>query len=136
MSSRPDCIFEIHQLWKSDFTRVYSSSCSSEPVWLCVRLYIYVYVFLYMFYGIQHQQMDQIVIDQRTRKLMTIHRALHSKDGVDRRYVPRKQGGRGLTSIQESVNTSIQYIRKHWRRLITATSIDRTKISRKQEYEE
>ena len=28
-SSRPDCIFEIHQLWQSGFSRVYSNSCSS-----------------------------------------------------------------------------------------------------------
>ena len=29
MSSRPDCIFEIYQLWQSDFCRVYSNSCCS-----------------------------------------------------------------------------------------------------------
>ena len=29
MSSRPDCIFEIHQLWQSGFDRVYSNSCCS-----------------------------------------------------------------------------------------------------------
>ena len=27
--SRPDCIFEIHQLWQSGFSRVYSNSCCS-----------------------------------------------------------------------------------------------------------
>ena len=27
--SRPDCIFEIHQLWQSGLSRVYSSSCCS-----------------------------------------------------------------------------------------------------------
>ena len=26
-SSRPDCFFEIHQLWQSGFSRVYSNSC-------------------------------------------------------------------------------------------------------------
>ena len=34
MSSRPDCIFEIHQLWKSSFSWVYSKShcsCSFAP---------------------------------------------------------------------------------------------------------
>ena len=34
MSSRPDCIFEIHQLWQSGFSRVYSNcscNCSFEP---------------------------------------------------------------------------------------------------------
>ena len=29
MSSRPDCIFEIHQQWKSGFNRMYSNSCCS-----------------------------------------------------------------------------------------------------------
>ena len=29
VSSRPDCIFEIHQLWQSDFSRVYFNSCCS-----------------------------------------------------------------------------------------------------------
>ena len=27
VSSRPDCIFEIHQLWQSGFSKVYSNSC-------------------------------------------------------------------------------------------------------------
>ena len=34
VSSRPDCIFEIHRLWQSGFSRVYSnswSSCSFQP---------------------------------------------------------------------------------------------------------
>ena len=29
LSSRPDWIFEIHQLWKSGFSRVYSNCCCS-----------------------------------------------------------------------------------------------------------
>ena len=29
VSSRPDCIFEIHQLWKSGFSWVYSNCCCS-----------------------------------------------------------------------------------------------------------
>ena len=34
VSWHPDCIFEIHQLWQSGFSRVYSNpccSCSFEP---------------------------------------------------------------------------------------------------------
>ena len=30
VSLRPDCIFEIYQLWQSGFSRVYFSSCSSS----------------------------------------------------------------------------------------------------------
>ena len=29
VNSRPDCIFELHQLWQSDFSRVYSNCCCS-----------------------------------------------------------------------------------------------------------
>ena len=29
ISSRPDCIFEIYQLWQSGFSRVYTNSCCS-----------------------------------------------------------------------------------------------------------
>ena len=29
VSPRPDCIFEIHQLWQSGLSRVYSNSCYS-----------------------------------------------------------------------------------------------------------
>ena len=47
-------------------------------------------------------------IDQRTRKLMTIHKALHPRDDVDRLYVSRKEVGRGLASIENSVDASIQ----------------------------
>ena len=46
--------------------------------------------------------------DQRTRKLMTMHKALHPRNDVDRLYVPKKEGGRRLASIKDSVDTSIQ----------------------------
>ena len=56
-------------------------------------------------------------MDQRTRKLMTMHKALHPRDDVDRLYVSRKEGGRGLASIEDNVDASIQlledYIEKH-----------------------
>ena len=35
-------------------------------------------------------------LDRKTRKLLTIHGQHHPKADVDRLYVPRKQGGRGL----------------------------------------
>ena len=67
-------------------------------------------------------------MDQRTRKLMTKHTALHPRDDVDRLYVYRKEGGRGLASIEDSVHTSIQrlenYTEKHERGLITAIRND------------
>ena len=86
-------------------------------------------------------------MDQRTRKLMTMHKALHPTDDVDRLYVSRKEGGRGHTSIEDSVDASIQrledYIEKHDGGLITAIKNDANntvtniiKITRKQEWKE
>ena len=67
VSWRPDCISEIHQLWQSGFSRLYSNccfSCSFEPeiikivqkivqkrletylmpyVYICIYIYIYIY---------------------------------------------------------------------------------------------
>ena len=55
---------------------------------------------------------------------MTMHKSLHPRDEVDRLHVPRREGGRGIASIEDSVNTSIHrledYIEKHERGLITA----------------
>ena len=85
-------------------------------------------------------------MDQRTRKLMTMHKALHPRDDVDRRYVFRKEGGRRLASIKDTVDASIQrledYIEKHERGLITTIRVDtdntineRMTTTRKQKWE-
>ena len=67
-------------------------------------------------------------MDQKTRKLMIMHKALHPRDDVDRLYVSRKKGGRGLASIENTVDASIQwledYIEKHERGLITTIRND------------
>ena len=59
---------------------------------------------------------------------MTMHKALHPTDDVDRLYVSRKEGGRGLDSNEDSVDTSIQrlkdYLEKHEGGLITAIKND------------
>ena len=77
---------------------------------------------------------------------MTMHKALHPRDDVDRLYVSRKEGGRGLASIEDTVDTSIQrledYIEKHERGLITTirndtdnTIDERMTTTRKQKWE-
>ena len=82
-------------------------------------------------------------MDQRTRKLMTMHKLLHPRDDVDRLYVSRKEGGRGLASTEDSVDASIQrfedYIENRGERLIKAsrnntdnTKTNGTTITRKQ----
>ena len=78
---------------------------------------------------------------------MTMHKALHPRDDIDRLYVYIKEGGRGLASIEDTVDASIQrledYIEKYERGLITTirndtdnTIDDRITITRKQKWEE
>ena len=67
-------------------------------------------------------------MDQRTRKLITRHKALHPRDDVERLCVSRKEGRRGFASIEDSVDASIprleDYIQKHDGGLITAIRND------------
>ena len=77
---------------------------------------------------------------------MTMHKAFHPRDDVDRLYVSRKEGGRGLARTEDSVDTSIQrledYIEKHERVLIIAirndtddTIVDKMTTTRKEKWE-
>ena len=77
---------------------------------------------------------------------MTMHKALHPRDDVDRLYVSRKEGGKGLASIEYNVDASIRrrkdYIKKNERGLIPAirndtdnTMDNRMTITRKQKWE-
>ncbi len=76
---------------------------------------------------------------------MTMYKVLHPRDDVDRLHVSRKKGGRGLASIEDSVDASIQledYIEKHDGGLITAirndidhTMDNRMTITRQQKWE-
>ena len=69
-----------------------------------------------------------------------MYNALHPWDDVDRLYVSRKEGGRGLATIEDSVDED--YIQKHDVGLITAiwndtnnTMDKRMTIARKQKWE-
>ena len=69
-------------------------------------------------------------IDRKTRKLFTIYGALHPKSDVDRLYIPRKKGGRGLISIEDCVGLAIRglevYVHGSEERLIQVARGDQT----------
>ena len=67
-------------------------------------------------------------IDRKTRKLFTIYGALKPKSDVDRLYIPRKEWGFGLISIQYCIELAIRglevYIHgseEDWDRLVEET---------------
>ena len=62
--------------------------------------------------------------DKKVGKLMTMHKALHLRDDVDRLYVSRKESGKWLSRIEDCVDASTleDYIKKSKKRLITTVS--------------
>jgi len=57
-------------------------------------------VLRYSFGIVNWHQEELQKLDRRTRKLLTTHGQHHPKADVDRLYVPRKQGGRGLMQLE------------------------------------
>ena len=61
--------------------------------------------------------------------MFAIYRALHPKSDVDRLYIPRKEGGRSLISIEDCVELAIRglevYVHGSEGRLMQATRGDK-----------
>ncbi|XP_067932894.1 uncharacterized protein [Watersipora subatra] len=51
--------------------------------------------------------------DIATRKLLTMHGALHPKSDTTKLYIDRKDGGKGLLSVQQRVKEEEQHIRAY-----------------------
>ena len=56
-------------------------------------------------------------MDRKTRKLLTINRALQPQADVDRLYLKRSEGGRGMIGVEDCVtietNSLMSYIKQH-----------------------
>ena len=67
-------------------------------------------------------------IDEKTRKLLTMHNGLHPRSAIDRLYIPRKDGGRGLANAGDTVilaKISLEdHIKKSDKRLLCAARGD------------
>ena len=68
-------------------------------------------------------------IDRNNRMLFTIYGALHPKSDIDRLYIPRKIGRRGLISIKDCVELAIRglevYVHGSEKRLIQTARGDK-----------
>ena len=47
---------------------------------------------------------ELVTMDRRTRKILSMNGCMHTRSNVARLYLPGKEGGRGLISIEECVN--------------------------------
>ena len=52
---------------------------------------------------LQGEESELKDVDRKLRKTMTIYGALHPKSDVDRLYIKRTEGGRGLMSVERCV---------------------------------
>ena len=50
-------------------------------------------------------------VDQRAKKLMTMHKALDFRDDVGRLYVSRKEGRRGLPALKTALTHQYNYLK-------------------------
>ena len=71
-------------------------------------------VYRYSFGIVNWHQEERQKLDRRTRKLLTFHGQHHRKADVDRLYVPRNQGGRGLMQLEAAhavvITKFVEYI--------------------------
>ena len=56
--------------------------------------------------GVLEWSFDELKeLDRKTRKLLTMYKGLHLKSDIDRLYVSRKEGGRGLVSCESTIRS-------------------------------
>ena len=63
-------------------------------------------IITYSFNIINWKQNEMQKIDRKTRKMLTKERMHHPKSDVERLYLPRTQGGRGLTQLELTLKTT------------------------------
>jgi len=52
-------------------------------------------------------------IGSKTRKSMTANHTLHSQSDIERLYLPRKEGGRGLLQVKQTVEEEKQALKEN-----------------------
>ena len=64
-------------------------------------------VVTYGFGIIDWPQRDINSLDVKTRKMLTLHKVIYRNQCLDRLYLPRSEGGVGLTQINQSFRSTI-----------------------------
>ena len=75
-------------------------------------------------------QKELEALDKKTRKILTMNGAFHKASSVDRLYMKRKEGGRGLISVEECVRAEerglCEYVlaSEEWMLMVVATGME------------
>ena len=70
---------------------------------MIIIILIMIMIFRYGAGIISWRESELKSIDRKTRKYLTMYGAMHPKSDVDRLYMKRKEGGRGLISVEHCV---------------------------------
>jgi hypothetical protein len=66
-------------------------------------------------FGMINWRLEEIKkIDRKTTKILTMYKMYHPKTDIDRLYVKRKEGGRGLSQIEAAYKTEIINIAEYF----------------------
>ena len=88
--------------------------------------------------GVVDWTVDELKLDRKTRKMMTLHGALHPKRDVDRLYLPRQKDGRALIGcdmcVKAEENNLAWYVKNSNERLMEG--VRKTKILNSEEAQE
>jgi len=91
---------QLQSEYKRRLRRIWSSELSAVNKVRATQMFG-LSVLQYSF-GVLKWTRDELrVLDRTTRKIMNMHRSLHPQSSVDRLYMPRDQGGRGLASVEQ-----------------------------------
>ena len=103
---------KIYEEYKDRLKRILKSKLKSGNLFHAINTWA---VSLYRYgAGIVQWTKDELKqIDRRTRKLITLYRGMHPRSDVDRMYVEREKGGRGLTSIEDTVKYESHSLKKY-----------------------
>jgi len=63
---------------------------------------------------INYTKEDINMLDTKTRKILTINHAFHPKSDVDRLYIQRSKGGRGLKAVNDVIDNEISNMAEYY----------------------
>ena len=101
---RKECYRRVHTILKTELNsanRIEAINTLAIPV------------VTYSFNIVNWTLSDIKKMDTRIRKLMTCNRMHHPKADIDRLYIPRTEGGRGMIQLELSLKTTTIGIQKH-----------------------
>ena len=85
--------------YKSKLRKIWSSELNGKNKVSATNM-LAIPIILYSFGVVQWTRKELKTLDSKTRKVMNMNRSLHPKASVERLYLPRPQGGRGLLSLE------------------------------------